>query len=255
MIQFLVAIVCLLVLCLIFFRRYFLLEKGVNILSFFNKRKLVHSSKPDDQGETLEITFEEMIPPSEDIPQKNKAQADTLVRRAGIFMNKGDLNSAAQTLIEALSLDPSSVPAYESLALIFLKEGFFGKAENIYKKLILTIVDDASYLSNLAFALFSQGKHGEAKKYYLRALELDNTRAGRFFSLAQVHRELREFEDAIKNFRRAIEMDPRNIEYLLTLAQFYMEINQFTDAKQLLSEILLVSPDNEIAKELLDKIG
>jgi tetratricopeptide (TPR) repeat protein len=255
MIQFLVAIVCLLILCLIFFRRYFLLEKRINVLSFLRKRNFIHKAKPDEENETLEITFEEMIPPSDDVPHKNKAKADTLVRRAGIFMNKGDLKSASQNLIEALSLDPSSISAYETLALIFLKEGFFGKAENIYKKLILTIVDDAMYLSNLAFALFSQGKHEEAKKYYLRALELDNTRAGRFFSLAQVHRELREFEDAIKNFRRAIEMDPRNIEYLLTLAQFYIEINQFTDAKQLLNELLLAEPDNEIAKELLSKIG
>ena len=255
MIRLLISIVCLLALMLIFTRRYFLLEKGVNIFSFIKKRSLIQEAKPEEQGDSLEITFEEMIPPGDDVPQKNRSRADTLVRRAGIYMNKGNLKSAARSLIEALSLDPSSIGAHETLALVFLKQGFFGKAENIYKKLILTVVDDAAYLSNLAFALFSQAKHEEAKNYYLRALELDNSRAGRFFSLAQVHRELREFEEAINNFRRAIEMDPRNIDYLLTLAQFYIEINQFADAKQLLVELMLADPDNEIAKDLLNKIG
>ncbi len=253
MINFWIIILGLAVLGFIFLKHYLPLEKGITFHSyFFKNRHLVHHRvvTPD----SFEVTVEEMIPAPDKIDLKDTARADILIRKADFQLDKGEIKQAEKSLIQALSINPSAVTAYDKLGLIYLRQKLFGKAESIYRKVILTVLMEPAYFSNLGLALFHQGKLEEAKGNYKKAIELDNTRAGRFFSLAQIMRELGEVDEAIAHLKKAVEMEPRNLDYLLSLAEFYVDKGLQNEARQLIGEILLLAPDNEMALMLADKI-
>lgn len=239
----------ILVLCFIYLRRYLVMEKGVKLSSYFFKPKKFFSNVVEQHSH--ELTVDEILPTPTDLDPKNIAKADSLVKKADAFTNKGDLRGAEKSLISAISLDPGSVEAYKRLGLSYLRQSQFGKAEGIYRKLCASVTDEPSYFGNLGMALYSQKKLEDAKRFYKKAIELDDTRAGRFFSLGQILFELDELEDAFVNFKKAIELDPKNQDYLLTLAHLYMEKDMKPEAGKLLGEILISFPDNEEVKEMM----
>jgi tetratricopeptide (TPR) repeat protein len=244
-----IAILSLAALGAIFLTHYLRLEKGISLGSiFFRKKNVVHIAKEPDSAE---VTVEEMIPSQDKVDPKNVARADSLVKRAEAQLTKGQAREAEKLLIQALSLDPGAVEAYNKLGLIYLREGQFNKAENIFRKLIVAAIGEPSYFSNLGLALYSQGKLEEAKTHYKKAIELDGGRAGRFFSLGQIHRELGEMNEAVGHLKKAVEMEPRNLDFMLSLAQFHIEVKQLPEARQLLGKILLIAPDNGDALSML----
>ena len=252
MINFWIAISCLLLLALIFLGHYLKLEKGISLgRILFRKKNVVHHVK--DTG-NFEVTVEEMIPPREKVDTKNAAKAEILLTRAEIFLGKGETRDAEKLLIQAISLDPSAVEAYNKLGLIYLRQELYGKAESIYRKLILTVLNEPAYHGNLGLALYSQRKLEEAKTHYKKAIELDSSRAGRFFSLGQIMRELGELDEAVAHLRKALEMEPRNLDFMLSLAEFYLERDLKGEARQLIGEILLIDPANEMALEMAEKV-
>lgn len=247
-----VIIVGILLLAAIYLRRYLDVEKGIKLGKLLFRQKNIFRHHVEEKPS--EVTVEEFIPSREEVDEKSVAKADSLVKKADIVMGKGDEKGAEKFLIQALALDPSCVEAYKRLAYLYLRQGLFSKAESIYRKLIVTITDDPTLLSNLGMALFSQQKLEDAKGFYKKALELDKERPGRFFSLAQIHYELEEFEEALDHFRRAVDMDPRNLDYLLTLAHFYVDRGMEGEARTLLDEILLVFPENEDALKMQEDL-
>jgi tetratricopeptide (TPR) repeat protein len=251
MIDFWIAIVGILVLGVIFGRRFLILEHGVSLKSLLFRKKNIF--RHVEHEETSKLTVDEMLPSPETVNPKDRAKADSLVRKAEIGLTRGTLKESEQLLIKALALDPSSVEAHNKLGLIYLQQGLFGKAESLYRKLTLTLSNEPAYFGNLGMALYSQGKLEDAKVSYKRAMELDATRPGRFFSLGRIFTELNEVEEAIAHLKKAVEMDSKNLDYLLTLAQLYVDKHLLVEAKQLLGEILLISPDNEMALLLMDK--
>jgi len=241
------------VLGFIFLKHYLRLEKGISIGSYFSRnRRLVHHrvNEPD----SADVTVDEMIISADKVSPKDAARADILIKKAELNLDRGEIKQAEKMLIQALSLNPGAMEAYNKLGIIYLRLNQFGKAESIYRKLVLTVLTDPSYFSNLGLALYQQGKLQEAKTYYKKAIALDSERAGRFFSLSQIMRELGELDEALQHLKRAVEMEPRNLDYLLSLAQFYFDIGLHPEAKQLVSEILLIAPGNEMALLLADKM-
>lgn len=253
MIQFLTVIGGLAILAAIFLRRYFMVEKGVGIRAFFFRPFRPRGAffrRPRDV-DLFEVTADEVLPPPESVDRKKAARAAILLKKAETQLNRGELKAAEKTFIQAIALNPSLVEAYNKLGLIYLRNAQFGKAESIFRKLILAVTAEPTYFSNLGMALYSQQQFGEAKIYYKRAIELDETRAGRFFSLGQIYKELGEVDSALEHLQKAVQMEPRNPDYMLSLAQFYLERQMPTEARELLNEILLVFPDNEAALEML----
>lgn len=254
MMRFIYIILGLAILGFIFLRKYLIAEKGVSLGGlFFRKRNIFHH-EPDDQ--TFELTAEEIIPAQKkDLDPRDLAKADSFIKKAAIFAERGDLMGAEKFLIQTLALDPSSVEAYKRLGLLYLTQSQFSKAESIYRKLVATVTDDPVFFSNLGMALFSQQKMEEAKSYYKKAIELDSLRPGRFFSMARILFELKEYDEALKNFQQAITMDPGNLDYLLTLAHFYIDRDMPHEGRELLGEILIAFPQSEDAREMLEKLA
>ncbi len=258
MIQFFIIVIGIVILVGIFSRRYILVEKGKKPVSH-RKDLLKYFHHLFDSPKADEITANEIIPDISTIDPKKISKADSLLKRAEAYFEKGDVKNGEKTLIQSLSLNPACKEIYHQLGLFYLKQGQYGKAEMMYRKLVasreqkslLSTSDDPAYYSNLGLALYQQNKLAEAKEFYMKAIELDATRAGRIFSLAQIFHELQEFDQALRYFLRAIELDAKNIDYLLTLAQFYHDREMAAEKQKLLDEILLLDADNAMALEMM----
>jgi len=249
----LIIVVGIAVLCLIYLRKYLLSEKQIKLGSlFFRPRNLFRHHEVDAPSE---VTAAEFIPMPTEVDEKSRFKADSLLKKADVSAGKNDDKGAEKLLIQALSLDPSSTEAYKRLAYLYLRQGQFGKAESIYRKLIVTITEDPTLLSNLGMALCSQQKLEDAKQFYRKALEVDAQRPGRFFSLGQILYELEELPEALEHFKRAVAMDPENLDYLLTLAHYYLDHGMQVDARALLNEIILSFPQSAEAQKMLDKLN
>ncbi len=242
-------IIGLLVLILIFLRHWYLYEK----ISAFGKMVLKKGLKlPGKISKAdIEVTVEEMIPDEKEINVKLLSKGDSFYKKAAIALKHGDNKDAEKYFIQCLAMNPSKIDAYFKLAMLYLNNESFSKAELIFRKLIQKINDDPIYLSNLALALYQQEKFDEAKGFYEKVLQIDSSRAGRWYSLANCNHQLGEIELAITNLNKALELDGNNLDYLLTLAHWYVDADKKDEAKGLLMAVIENYPGNEEIKEMM----
>jgi len=230
-----VLLVIALVLTGIFARRYYIsfLRHGLR------KEKAVHEQQ-------------KAAPRLQQAPQTTEAKV--LYSQAMTYFERGELDEAEARLIEVTTIEKDFNDAGHKLGLIYLKKGEFGKAEEIFKQLVLRAEDDAIYHSNLGRALYEQEKFQEALGSYLKSIELDDSRPGRFVSTAEVYRLLGDKEKAQDMYKKALNLDPSNIEYLLTFAHFLIEDERYAKARFYLEKVLKLQPDNKMALEMMKDI-
>lgn len=240
MIEFSLIILCFLLLGLIFYRRFKLLGEGETIPA--------PPPPPSTQEEHVDEVAKDPQPKNTEI---DLGQIKIILWKAQRHFDSGALEEAEKAFSEVLALDEEHVDAMSKLGLIYLKRDVPEKAEKIYKKLSYNFPNEACYFSNLGLALYTQKKLAEALEVYQIALQLDNTRAARFISLAHVLRELGKIEEAIANVKRAIEFEKSNIDYLLLLAELYKLSLKEGEHSSILNLILEMDPGNAAAKEML----
>lgn len=252
MIDIILAILSVLALLIIFSRRWYLLEKA----NLFGKMVLRRGLKLPGKmtKEDVEVTAKEMIPDPSTIDAKLRVKGYSFFKKAELELKRGNLAEAEKLFIKAIAMDASHVMAHAKLGAIYLNQEQFGKAELIYRKLVLAVTDDPVYFSNLGLSLFHQEKYLEAKEFYQKAIELDDSRAGRFYSLARVNYLLEDADDAFMNIEKALSIDPDNIDYGLTLANWQMDKHMNKEAREVLDSILQHWPDNTDAQEMLKSL-
>ncbi|MBD3270345.1 tetratricopeptide repeat protein [Candidatus Peregrinibacteria bacterium] len=252
MIEIILMLIALLVLVLIYFRRWYLLEKG----QLFGKMVLKkgHNLPPKLTKEDHEVTVKEMIPAPETIDPKLVIKGDAFYKKAELALKRGQNEEAEKLYIQAISMNPAHIDSHAKLGMIYLNQESMGKAELIYRKLIIAEPEEASYFSNLALTLFHQDKLDESKGFYERSIELDDKRPGRYYSLSRVNYALGDFDNAVLNIQKALALDPDNVDYGLTLAHWYLEKGMQNDTSQLINEILKHWPDNQDALEIKNEL-
>ncbi len=249
MLQFFLIIIGLGILGFIFLRRYLMVEKNIKLSSLFFKQR--HFFDKLHIESRFETKVDEMIPSPETTDPKNGARAAILLKKAMITLEKDDVKTAQKYLIQAIAVDPTLVLGYHQLGLIYLQQHHYGKAETIYRKLTLSVPEEALYMSNLGVALYHQKKLEEAKQYYKKAVALDSSKGGRFFSVGQICRELNQPQEAIEFLQKAVELEPQHIDYLLSLADVLTETGKTADAEQVFQKILALDPENPVALRVL----
>lgn len=252
MIDSILLLIFVLALLLLFFRRWYLLEKGHLFGRMVLKRG--HNIPTPMTREDHEVTTKEMIPDQSKINPKLVVKGDNLFKKAEQDLKKGNVKDAEKNYIRVISMNPAHIEAHAKLGAIYLNQEQFSKAELIYRKLVLSVGDDPVYFSNLGLSLFQQEKYEEAKGFYEKAIELDPNRAGRFYSLARINHLLNDVDNAFLNIQKALALDTDNLDYGLTLAHWYIEKGMNADAKAILERIEQHWPENMECKELTKEL-
>lgn len=170
--------------------------------------------------------------------------------KADTHFSREEWTEAEQLLRLIVENDPEHLDAHHKLGLIYMKRGDFSNAELYFSKLV-NLKQDPVYFSNLGAALYQQQRLVEAAEAYQNALALDDRRAERLQSLAQVYYELGDEEKALYYFERAAQRKPKDLDLKFILADFYERMVRLEDAVRVLGSLLAADPYNEELKKRL----
>ncbi|MFA5855280.1 MAG: tetratricopeptide repeat protein [Candidatus Gracilibacteria bacterium] len=181
----------------------------------------------------------------------DRSAARKMFLKAEALLSRGEMEEAMQGLLAAIQADPMHLDAHHKLGLIFMKKGDFPSAELYFSKLV-NLKQDPVYFSNLGAALYEQKRLVEAAEAYENAVAIDDRRAERLQSLAQVYHELGETEKALHYFERSARRKPKDIDLKLILADYYEKLGRPEDSARMLKEVLVLDPYNE---EVRSRVG
>jgi tetratricopeptide (TPR) repeat protein len=104
--------------------------------------------------------------------QKRYAQA-SLQRAADIYSDKKMDGNAEQVLKEVLKINPDTINVYNSLGILYRRQGKYDLAIKQYKKALRVNSTDENILYNLARTYYEAGEFDQAKTVLNRALSLN----------------------------------------------------------------------------------
>jgi tetratricopeptide (TPR) repeat protein len=129
-------------------------------------------------------------------------------RRAQELLAKGDLNSAKEQLIEALSKDQDDADAHNLLGYILGQQGDLPSALEQLQRAVVLRPDSADAHYNLGAALWYSGSRPRAITELETSVRLDPASGPGYALLALAERESGNLELARKNMERALALLP-----------------------------------------------
>lgn len=103
----------------------------------------------------------------------DKEKAEEMMQRAGeIYMEKDMSQEAEIAFQEVLKLNPNTTNIYNSLGILYRRNGEFTKSMSAYEKALRVDPEDENIFFNLGRACFDMGLLKRAKLYFQRALEI-----------------------------------------------------------------------------------
>ncbi len=192
--------------------------------------------------------------PIDDSRQEKAMEAKNLFRKAEVYQGRGDMETAEKYLVQALAIDETNKDINKKLALLYLKQEKYPKAEFLYLKLVEMGTKDATVYSNLGLTLYRQSRPDMAIKAYQKAIELDPKRPARYANIGQIYYELQDIHNAVVFFEQAAKLEAKNTDYFFILAKLYEELNVKEKAKFFYHKVLDIDPYNKEAKEGIKKL-
>ncbi|MEK9166941.1 MAG: tetratricopeptide repeat protein [Patescibacteria group bacterium] len=193
-----------------------------------------------------DIELKEVLPPENEVV--GSARQNFL--KGDAHFGRGEFDDAIIFFMAAISADETHLDSHHKLGLLHMKRSDFGQAELAFSKLI-NLKKDPIYYSNLGAALYRQGRLIEAAEAYENAIALDDKRAERLQSLAQVYHELGDSGKALKYFELASHRKPKNNELKMILADYYEQLGRLDEVIELMQKILELDPYNKEIKTRL----
>jgi Tfp pilus assembly protein PilF/spermidine synthase len=181
--------------------------------------------------------------------------ASALVQQAQTALRTGRRADAMKACERALEFAPNHPDALTVLANIQLEGGNFGRAIELYQRILERHPDSFSARLNLARAFLKQ-RHLDAAEKVLREaphgaaespLTLNN--------LGTIAAARGQYEEATAQFRGAIERKPDYLEARLNLALSLLKMDRVDEAVAELQRILAIAPDHRQARQVLQGIA
>jgi tetratricopeptide (TPR) repeat protein len=210
---------------------------------------LKHDLKPNDSSsENEESSFLASL--KKRLSKTDKQKVDELFHKGESFLKHGKEDEAVKCFVQALTINQLHTETLNKLAMLYMKKQMYSAASALFKSLG-ELTNDPVHYSNLGLSLFQQNLFEDAKSAYHKSIQLDDSRAPRFVSLAQVYRSLGQLNNSVIALNKSLELEKENIDSLLFLADVQAELGNLDEAINSTYLILEVDPNCEEAKSFL----
>jgi len=146
---------------------------------------------------------------------------ETLIQKADVAFEEGDMKKALALLIEANA-----------------------KKDN-----------NPDVLFKLGYIMQNLGDNNEAIKYYKESLEVDNNNEFVHNSMASIYRANGEFVSAKMHLTESLEIDSSNAVTYYNYGNLLVDMQHPEEAKEMYKKALEVNPEFSEAKEELEKLS
>ncbi len=172
-------------------------------------------------------------------------EAMVLLQAAAEKSGKKNYIEAADSLREAIALDPSFTEAQYQLAIALLKSGDATKAKDALQQLLLSNPRHAPAHLQLGLLLAERGEAAEAANELHTALELAPSLSEAHLGLARLAKSAQNWPDAIREYQLALAWEPQRREIHAGLAEV-LKAGGRTEESGREAEVLrkLTAPDN-----------
>lgn len=177
------------------------------------------------------------------------------LKKADTMFAQGDVEEAQELLLQALSNDPENENILLKLAMVYLHNKLYFKAETLYIKLIEMGHKTPAIFTNLGHALYYQSKFPLAKDAYQKAIAMDKDSAHRYYHLAQVLHDTGETYEAIEILKKIYEKEKKSKNYWYTLSILFEDTGDEKNLKESLTNLTKLEPFNKEYKRKLAGLG
>ncbi|MDX9904800.1 MAG: tetratricopeptide repeat protein, partial [Bacteroidales bacterium] len=172
-----------------------------------------------------------------------------------MYANAGDLEKAAESYREALSIDGLFYMAKVNLATIYARQGNYSEAERLLREILAEHPELHEINSSLAMLLAEQGRYDESRRYFQKAAALMPEQTRILYNLGLLENALGNTAAAEGYLLKVLGMDPDNYDYLYALATFYLEHSEKGRAMIYARQLAQKFPDDRAARQLVDAAG
>ena len=208
----------------------------------------------------LGITYEDIGDLNEALRQYEMSKefrpdyAQAYLHIGNIYLKNGDIEKAAVFFKIATQCDEFGIDARNKLGNIYFDKGLYDKAKECYEKVLLIDPYTAGAHNNLANALSRLGEEDNAIEEYKKAIELEPENPEYLFNLGTEYGKEGMYGEAIEALLDAHRLKPRYVPVLLNLGTAYFQKGDISSAKKEWKKVLIIDPQNTLAKNYLKKI-
>ena len=178
------------------------------------------------------------------LAEPDRALAVTLSAKGRSLFVTSDLNGAEAAFIDAISADPSYLPAHLGLTDVYLYQSqYWQQALQSAQNAIALAPEDSTALAYLAWA--KQGAHhfDEAKEIGIQAVELGAENATAHMALADILVSMYEVDLAFEHAQSAVRLDPDSAPAWATLGSIAFQMHDWDQAGDAYAQALELEPD------------
>ncbi len=180
----------------------------------------------------------------------SKKRAEQLKDYAAAAIRVGDMQKARNIFLEIEEAFPRDASAKSGIAFTCIISNDFENGEKYAKQALEISPDDAFALSNLACAYYLQRKDAECEEVVAKLAAVDcGDEPDRLFKIATTFCELKKDDLAYERLKRFLEVTGslnRDVNLLCFFSAFNSK--RFEQAKKILGNMLVVDPDDHIAR-------
>ncbi|MBI2984715.1 MAG: hypothetical protein HYY50_03775 [Candidatus Kerfeldbacteria bacterium] len=176
--------------------------------------------------------------------QKVDRHIAQLLDQAQLFRRDEEYRAAEGKVLQAIRLDPRSVPAFQLLGQLYLGMKEYGHAKEVYKYLLKLVGDSDATYEHLAEADIAAGHLQEAGQEIRQAIALNGAVMTYYLELAQVERGLGHWADAFQSVQEAVRLEPNNPKVLDELIEVSLGYGKKQFAEDAVAKVKAKNPDN-----------
>jgi Tfp pilus assembly protein PilF len=136
--------------------------------------------------------------------------ADALNNLGQRYQQRGEYEKAIVEYKKALAMRPRFHTVYNNLAVCYGKLKRYPEAQAALEQCIAIKPDDFFAMNNLAVMMFESGRHDEALRFAERAIRTEPGYANGHVTYGTVLAVTRRYDEAEREFKEALRLDPQN---------------------------------------------
>ena len=145
---------------------------------------------------------------------------------------RGQVNDAYWWLREAIIQDPTFLSAYNTLGVVYRRNGNLAEAEQALKFALERDASNSQIMSNLAMVLNETGRVSEARDLMAKVERRQPFAPFHFFTLGAEAMKAGDFKTARDMFRRELARDPYNHEFHFGLAMALARLGEMAESRR-----------------------
>jgi arylsulfatase A-like enzyme/Tfp pilus assembly protein PilF len=178
----------------------------------------------------------------ENLIRRNAADQSVMLVLAGYLQESGAFEKSAGLLRAIIAAHPDYADAYNSLGVVYSRQGRHAEARAAYRKVLELDPTSAKTYENIAVDELAAGELDVAGADLTRALSLDPRLAGAHNALAAVYMRQGRQADAIAAWKTAVQLNPRQFDALYNLGTTLEDAGRQEEARPYLELFVNEAP-------------